>query len=182
VDLLPYEEYAQSLNRKRASAGVLFRDEQRRVLLVQTSYKVDWDIPGGAVEAGEAPWVTARREVREEIGIDRPLGQLLVIDHVPDDGLMPEGLAFVWDGGILTQSDRDLVVLTDPEILSLEFCAAPDVTARVKPRLARRLTAAVEAAEHGGQPALCDDGRRGVREARRSLPREYPAVLGRQRL
>jgi hypothetical protein len=47
VDLLPYGECAKSLNRKRASAGVLFRDEQRRVLLVQTSYKVEWDIPGG---------------------------------------------------------------------------------------------------------------------------------------
>jgi 8-oxo-dGTP pyrophosphatase MutT (NUDIX family) len=159
VDLLPYGEYAKSLNRKRASAGVLFRDEQRRVLLVQTSYKVEWDIPGGAVEAGEPPWVTAGREVREELGIDRPLGQLLVIDYVPDDGVMPEGLAFIWDGGVLSERDRDLVELTDPEIVALEFRAVTDVAGRVKPRLARRLTAALEAAEHGG-PALCADGQR----------------------
>jgi len=138
---------------------VLFRDEQHRVLLVQTSYKEEWDIPDGAVEAGEPPWVTAGREVREELGIDRPLGQLLVIDYVPDDGVMPEGLAFVWDGGILTERDRGLVVLTDPEILSLEFRAVTDVTGRVKPRLARRLRAALDAAERGG-PALCNDGER----------------------
>src|SRR5215475_1091124 len=171
VDLLPYDEYAQSLNRKRASAGVLFRDEQRRVLLVQTSYKVDWDIPGGAVEAGEAPWVTARREVREELGIDRPLGQLLVIDYVPDDGLMPEGLAFVWDGGILTQSDRDLVILTDPEIVAVEFRAVTDVVGRVKPRLERRLRAALEAR---GRPGCA--ARRGVATARAGWARRVRAA------
>ena len=73
MDLLPFDEYARSLDRKRLSAGVLFRDRAGRVLLVQPSYKPYWDIPGGAVDEGEAPWTAAVREIHEEIGLDRPL-------------------------------------------------------------------------------------------------------------
>ena len=71
MDLLPFGEYAASLNRKRTAAGVLFRDQQSRVLLVETTYKTEWEIPGGAVEADEAPWTTATRELREELGVER---------------------------------------------------------------------------------------------------------------
>ena len=158
MDLLPYDEYAKSLNRKRIAAGVLFRDSQRRVLLLETSYKAEWDIPGGSVEAGEAPWVTARREVAEEIGVDRPLGRLLAIDYVPIAGVMPEGMAFVWDGGLLTQREVDALVLTDPEVRSVRFCDSPTVAALVKPALARRIEAALGAVDRG-TVVFCEDGR-----------------------
>ena len=54
------------LARVRAAAGVLFRDEAGRVLLVRPTYKGGWEVPGGAVEADESPLAAARREVREE--------------------------------------------------------------------------------------------------------------------
>jgi 8-oxo-dGTP pyrophosphatase MutT (NUDIX family) len=38
------------------------------VLLVEPSYNWNWEIPGGVVEEGEAPWAAAGREVLEEIG------------------------------------------------------------------------------------------------------------------
>lgn len=136
MDLLPYAEYAASLNRKRAAAGVLFRDERSRVLLVETTYKRPWEIPGGSVDAGEAPWRTAVREVREEIGLDRPLGRLLVIDHIPADEPMPEGLAFVFDGGLVTEDEVAAIELTDPEIRSACLCGLDDAVALVKPVLA----------------------------------------------
>jgi ADP-ribose pyrophosphatase YjhB (NUDIX family) len=60
VDVLPFDEYAASLNRKRTAAGVLFRDQRSRVLLVETSYKPEWEIPGGAVEA-EEDWASRAR-------------------------------------------------------------------------------------------------------------------------
>lgn len=59
MDLLPFDKYVRSLDRKRMSAGVLFHDTAGRVLPVEPSYKPHWDIPGGVVDAGEAPWVTA---------------------------------------------------------------------------------------------------------------------------
>lgn len=141
------------------SAGVLFRDQAGRVLLVEPSYKEHWDIPGGSVDADEAPWTTAVREVREETGIHRPLGRLLVIDHVTDDGRMPEGLAFVWDGGLVTETEIAGLQLTDPEIVAVGLYTLDEAAAKVKPTLAARLSSAMEAATTG-ELALCEDGKR----------------------
>jgi 8-oxo-dGTP pyrophosphatase MutT (NUDIX family) len=61
-----------------------------RVLLVRHTYgSRAWDLPGGSVKSGESPVDTARREMREELGVDldgwRPLGELeLAIDHRRD--------------------------------------------------------------------------------------------------
>lgn len=40
------------------------------VLLVKSRFKRRWQLPGGSVEAGEAPWEAAVREVQEETGLD----------------------------------------------------------------------------------------------------------------
>jgi ADP-ribose pyrophosphatase YjhB (NUDIX family) len=48
-------KYYESLPRKLMAAGVIFRDERDRILLVEPNYKPDWEIPGGIVEAGESP-------------------------------------------------------------------------------------------------------------------------------
>lgn len=72
--VLPVEQYVAGLARKRMAAGVLFRDSCDRVLLVEPSYKPNWEIPGGAVEAEESPWQTAERELEEEIGFGAGVG------------------------------------------------------------------------------------------------------------
>lgn len=90
------EQYAAGLPRKRMAAGVLFRGADDRVLLVEPSYKPNWELPGGVVEANEAPWVAAARELREELGAERPIGRLLVLDHVHAyDGRL-EGMIYVF--------------------------------------------------------------------------------------
>ncbi|WP_199443895.1 NUDIX domain-containing protein [Umezawaea beigongshangensis] len=157
MDLLPLAEYVAGLDRKRTSAGVLFRDERDRVLLVETTYKPQWEIPGGAVEAGEAPWTAAVREVEEELGISRPLGALLVIDHVRASGAMPEGLAFVFDGGVIAQTEVDGIDSTDPEVRSVALSTLAEAEALLKPTLHARITAALHAAR-SGTLVLCDAG------------------------
>lgn len=157
MDLLPFDEYVRSLPRKRMSAGALFYDHSGRVLLVEPSYKSHWDIPGGSIDAGESPWAAARREVREEIGIDRAFTRLLVIDYVRDDGRMPEGIAFVFDGGPITQAEVDALTLTDPEIVSVGLHALDVAAGKLKSTLAARVDAALRAA-HQGELLLCDDG------------------------
>ncbi|SES37488.1 ADP-ribose pyrophosphatase YjhB, NUDIX family [Lentzea xinjiangensis] len=166
MDLLPFDEYAASLNRKRTAAGVLFRDEASRVLLVETTYKTSWEIPGGSVDADEAPWRTAVREVREEVGFDRPLGRLLVIDYIPQDGPMPEGLAFVFEGGLVTADEVAAIELRDPEIRSVGLYTLDEVRGLVKPVLARRIIAAIDAVR-SGQLALLEAGHPAVEQQHR---------------
>ncbi|GAA1216451.1 NUDIX domain-containing protein [Prauserella alba] len=159
MELLPFDEYVRSLPRRRMAAGVLLRDDAGRVLLVEPSYKRSWDIPGGVVEAGESPWDAAIREVREEIGLDRRLGRLLVIDNLSASGRMPEGLMFVWDGGPVTETEVGTLTFTGPEIVSASLHTPEQVAAKVPPSLAARLDAAAHAADTGIL-ALCQDGRR----------------------
>lgn len=157
TSVLSFEQYLAGLSRKRMAAGVLLRDGQGRVLLVEPSYKPNFEIPGGAVEADESPWAAARRELCEELGLDLPVGRVLVIDYVrPQDG-RPEGVVFVFDGGVLDETDLVDMVFADGEILSAGFHTLAEARERVKPLLADRLGAAVEAIDHG-VTVLCEQG------------------------
>ncbi len=51
-------------------AAVLILDEQNRLLLLKRSDSGCWGPPGGAVELGEEVESAARREVREETGLE----------------------------------------------------------------------------------------------------------------
>ncbi|WP_218023329.1 NUDIX domain-containing protein [Nocardia altamirensis] len=157
--VLPVDQYVAALPRKRMAAGVLFRDKADRVLLVEPSYKPNWEIPGGVVEADEAPWAAAHREVLEELGWHRPPGRLLVVDYVrPQDG-RPEGMVFVFDGGVLADGDTAAMVFADGEILSAGFHTLDETVGKVMPLLADRLGAALDAAREG-VTVLCEQGRR----------------------
>ena len=159
LHLLPYDEYVAQLPRKVMSAGVLIRDELGRVLLLEPAYKPYWDLPGGTVDAGEAPWVTAARELREETGRDRPVGRLLVVDHAPhEQGGLPERVAFVFDGGTIGEHELPSLVL-GPEIVSSALHPPGNLRSMVKPALAERITTAIEATE-SGITALCERGKR----------------------
>jgi len=60
-----------------AGVGLIF-DERERVLLIQRADDGQWALPGGLMEPGETTAETARREVREEVGLD--LDQLEFLD------------------------------------------------------------------------------------------------------
>jgi len=77
------EPTAASLARKWMAAGALIRDAASAVLLVDPVYKPQWEVPGGAVDAGESPLAACRRELAEEIGLDRPVGRVLTVDWIP---------------------------------------------------------------------------------------------------
>ncbi|MGF6481891.1 8-oxo-dGTP pyrophosphatase MutT (NUDIX family) [Paraburkholderia sp. JPY419] len=58
------------------SCGVVLLDPDGRVLLAHATETTHWDIPKGQGEDGEAPHVTALREMVEETGIALEAGRL----------------------------------------------------------------------------------------------------------
>ena len=85
--------------RKRLIAHVLMRDDQGRVLLCETQFKADWELPGGIVEPSESPRIGAMREVREELGVDLDIGRLLIVDWMPPYLGWDDAIEMIFDGG-----------------------------------------------------------------------------------
>lgn len=138
-----------SLARKRMAAGALFRDEAGRVLLVEPTYKPNWEIPGGAVEQEESPPAACHREVVEEIGLDRPVGRVVAVDWVPSRPERPEGLILVYDGGVLEADEIAAIRLQADELASYAFVEAERAGEFVSELLARRIAACLEAVSTG---------------------------------
>ena len=58
-------------------AASVIVDDKGRVLLVKHSYgELNWELPGGGGEAGESVEEAARREAREEIGVELEVDRL----------------------------------------------------------------------------------------------------------
>lgn len=137
-------EYYESLPGKRIGAGLLCRDHQSRVLLVQPTYKPMWEIPGGIVEAGESPAAAVAREVQEELGVALNIGRLLVIDWLPVRPPKTEGLMILFDGGKLPESDTRRFVLPPDELAGWAFFSAPELDGVLGDAIARRVRMALD--------------------------------------
>ena len=135
--------------RKRVAADVLVRDASQRILLVDPSYKPDWDLPGGMAEANEPPLEAARREVREELGLELAVGRLLCVDWVSPHGPWDDTLMFLFDGGTLTAAESASVRLLDKELLAYEFCTEEQAARLLRPYVWRRVRAALQALQTG---------------------------------
>ncbi|MFF0107379.1 NUDIX domain-containing protein [Streptomyces hirsutus] len=141
-------EHEAKMAHPRMAAGALFFDDADRVLLVEPSYKDYRDIPGGYVEHGESPRQACVREVHEELGIKPHIGRLLVVDWAPNPG---EGdkVLYLFDGGSLGAEQRQQIVLQADELRSYDFHDAEQLPELTIPRLARRITAGIQARAAG---------------------------------
>jgi 8-oxo-dGTP diphosphatase len=142
------------------SAGVLFFDEQDRVLLVQPRGRTGMEIPGGVTEIrkGESPIASARREVAEELGLDATIGRLLGIDSVPEGADHPPMLAFIFDGGILSPAQLKAIHFADNEIESYRFVDPAQLDGLLVARLARRIAACALARRTSVEPLYLEHG------------------------
>ncbi|MEU6464028.1 NUDIX hydrolase [Streptomyces sp. NPDC046976] len=156
-----YAAYIASLPRVLAGAAALFRDRAGRVLLVEPNYREGWGLPGGTVESdsGETPRQGARRETLEEIGLNRALGRLLAVDWVPGTA-RPPLVAYVYDGGVLTDDELGAIRLQEAELLSWRLVPRAELAGHLPGALGRRVLAALDALTDGSGPAELENGHR----------------------
>ncbi len=140
----------------RVAAGVLFTDDQDRVLMVVPSYKDYLDIPGGYVENGETPYQAAQREVFEELGIKPPIGRLLVTDWRTDSPEVSAGgkLLLLFDGGTLDTSAISQIEVDGDEILDHRRVGIDHLSQVTILRLVVRIKAALDARHSDSQVYL----------------------------
>ena len=158
--------------RKRVSADAIVRDSSGRILLVDPTYKPDWDLPGGMAEANEPPADAVRRELREELGLDIQVGDLLCVDWVSPHGPWDDLLNFIFDGGTLSDSDINGLQLVDSELRAFEFCDEGQAKERLRPYVWRRASAAWKRWEPAGH-GICRTGTH--KPTKDDVPRLYLA-------
>jgi 8-oxo-dGTP diphosphatase len=152
--------------RPRVAAGVLFFDRAGRLLMVVPSYQDHLNIPGGYVDPGESPLAAARREIREELGIDPPVGRLLAVDWAqhgdgPEDPHAADvsgKLIFLFDGGTLAPELQARIRVDGDEITAYELHPVDELAAVTIPAYTRRIGQGV-AARADGSTRYLEDGR-----------------------
>lgn len=148
------EEYYNALPKKRMGAGALFFNEQNQVLLVKPNYKPGWEIPGGVVEADESPRECCQREVLEEIGLQREIGPLLVVEYSHATGVKTESLMFVFDGGVLTAAEINAIKLQADELETVAFFGPNTLPDEMTDTLCNRVQAAWQQRQASSKGAL----------------------------
>jgi 8-oxo-dGTP diphosphatase len=136
-----------SLMRARVAAGALITDADGRILIVEPTYKDHWEIPGGIVEEGETPSHACGRELREELGLELPVGRLLVVEYKTEAGARGDSAMFVYDAGVL--SDPGAVKVAQEELKSFAFVPVDELNVKLTVGLTRRLTYALKARRDG---------------------------------
>lgn len=160
------EAYGASRAALWTGAVVLVTDTDGRVLVQSVDYRSDRLLPGGAVDAGEAPSAAAAREVREELGVDDRYPRGLAVDWIPADTPgIPAGMRFpgeilhVYDGGTWTPDRIRSVRLPAQEVTGIHFAEPADLPALMDAGDARRALSALRARINGSGTALLEDGR-----------------------
>lgn len=137
------EFFHQTASRAPGLAAFIIPVQDRRVLLARMNYAPDaWDLPGGMVEPGEGIDDAARREVREETGLDVTTEQLVAVG---DHGSL---VFFVFVGRV---TGGELVAQED-EIAELRWFSADELEALGSEGISAWL----------GVKALCLEGIRGL--------------------
>ncbi len=133
--------------RKRVSADAIVRDSSGRILLVDPTYKADWDLPGGMAEANEPPADAVRRELLEELGLDLQVGALLCVDLVSPT-----------DPGTTSSTTDEIhgLPFVDSELRAFAFCDEGQAKERLRPYVWRGASAALEALGTGRARYLQD--------------------------
>ena len=151
------------LPRKRLIAHALITDQWDRVCLLETTFKQDWELPGGIVNQSESPWQGAVREIQEELALDLEVGRVLAIDWLAPYLGWEDALELIFDGGQLSAEQVDAIVPDPVEIGAVHWLTPDKAADKMAPFARGRMLAAVACRVGGGTQYL-----------ERGLPRRDP--------
>ncbi|MGH3627296.1 MAG: NUDIX hydrolase, partial [Sciscionella sp.] len=137
------------LPRKHVIVQGVARDHGGRVLLCQLVYKPEWDLPGGIIDPGESPAGALAREIREELGLELPVGGLLAVNWLPPWKGWSDACQIVFDLGGYDESLTEQMILQAREITAVHWCAPGAAARHVAPYLATFLPVVLAAADTG---------------------------------
>lgn len=143
---------------KRLAACVLLFDQEGRLLVLKTTYRKDWLVPGGIVEPDEPPWEGARRETREEIGLDLDELRFAAMDWRSSDDEYDDSLHFVFLGGTLSPERQAMIEPDGIEISDFRFVEADEAQKLLEPHLFARIRAHLDPAGDRTRPLILNRG------------------------
>ena len=108
----------------------IVHDDDRRVLLCHRRDHDLWNLPGGVLEHGEAPWDGVIREVREETGLEVEVSRLAGVYSKPDANDLVFSFLCRRTGGDIALSD---------EADRIEFFRADELPPNTIPKQVERI-------------------------------------------
>ena len=105
--------------RKEKSCGCIIIDDNKKVLLICQTNDEFWGFPKGHVELGETELETAKREVKEEVGLDVEIdeGKRYVLNYLVNDEIDKTTVLYI------AKPISNKVIKQDSEIEDVRWCS-----------------------------------------------------------
>ncbi|MGW2539301.1 NUDIX domain-containing protein [Kitasatospora sp. NPDC001574] len=135
---------------RRLGNQVLILNQEGKVLLKVVEYRSGFLLPGGSAEKDELPHLAASRHVEVGTGLVLRLREILAVDYV-DTQLLPEGINFVYLGGVLDAEQETAVAAHQPpdEIRALQWVHPDRLGGVMQADQHRRVEQALDAMRQG---------------------------------
>lgn len=141
--------FYQNIPKKRIASGALISSEKGQILLVKPTYKETWEVPGGITELNESPEACCKREIKEELGLDLAVHDLLCVDYVADSDDKGDSIQMIFDGGILLEPQIRTLILNTEELSECRFFDINNIDVEFNDKLRIRIQKAMEAKKAG---------------------------------
>ena len=135
--------------RKRLISHMLLTDDAGRVCVLETTFKPDFELPGGILNVGETPRQGLVREVQEELSHAVSVGRLLVVDWLAPYLGWEDAVELIFDGREMPDASKPLLRPDLREIRAVHWLEPDAAVARMAPFAQGRLRGALAAREEG---------------------------------
>lgn len=116
------DDYYKNLARKALSSAALFFNKKNELLILKTSYKDYWSLPGGVSDLYESPWKTCLREIKEETNLDiLEKRDPLAVAYAFSKEKEREYIQFIFYGGILDDGQIKNIKVDGEEVVEYKF-------------------------------------------------------------